>query len=201
MPPEPNKPTEPPTKRPADNASEAASQMAVDSKAPAEKNSLTRFALLAALCVSILANLFGAFYFRSVADAIRLADTREIALGDYHFVAQEHEPGQVTRAEFCLYIELVPQAEEPARKLLDSRRHRVQQDVEELLRMAGGGDFNDPSLKGLKDQLRQQINQTLGMRAVSEVIVTDLSLQRRPLLKTDLEETVESVPWIEPPAG
>ena len=59
-----------------------------------------------------------------------------------------------------------------------ARKYHIQQDVEELLRKAHSGDFDDPGLTDLKRQLREQISQDIGVRAVSEIIVTDLKLSR-----------------------
>ena len=58
------------------------------------------------------------------------------------------------------------------------RRYAVQQDIEELLRQAHGADFADPVLGELKRQLQEQINRTLEMRAISQVIITDLELHQ-----------------------
>ncbi len=46
-----------------------------------------------------------------------------------------------------------------------------------MLRKAHDGDFDDPSLRELKRQMQEQINQTLGMRAIAAVIMADLKLQ------------------------
>jgi len=165
------------------------------------KPTLATFALPAALGVSIVANLAGVFYFRSLALSARPVATAEIALGDYHFVAQEHEPGQVTEARFALYIELVPQAERPARRMLEARRQKVRQNVEELLRTAHGGDFSDPTLRELKSQLQKRVNETLKIRAVADVIVTDLQLERAEPPRVIVQETDDTVPWVEPAAG
>lgn len=165
------------------------------------KLALAAYALPAALIVSIVANLTGVFYFRSLAMSAQPVATNEVPLGDFRFVAEEHEPGQVTEAEFALHIELVRQADQPARRLLQARQQKVRQNVEELLRTAHGGDFNDPSLRELKSQLQKRINETLEMRAVADVIVTELELERAEPPEVIVQETGEAVPWVEPAAG
>jgi flagellar basal body-associated protein FliL len=169
------------------------------------KAKLAVYALPTALIVSIVANLAGVFYFRALAQGASPVATPEVALGEYHFVAEEHEPGQVTEAEFTLHIELVRQAEKPARRLLEARRQKVRQNVEELLRTAHGGDFNDPALKQLKSQLQKRLNETLGIRAVADVIVTELRMERTvPTIANERvseRETGQSVPWVEPANG
>ena len=170
-------------------------------KAGTAKLAFAAYALPVALIVSIVANLAGVFYFRALANNASPVAAYEIPLGTYRFVADEHEPGQVTEAEFALYIELVRQADRPARRMLEARRQKVRQNVEELLRTAHGGDFNDPALCELKSQLQKRINETLEIRAVADVIVTELKMQRAEPPRVTVQETVESVPWVEPAAG
>ncbi|MEX0866374.1 MAG: hypothetical protein WD030_03380, partial [Pirellulales bacterium] len=66
-----------------------------------------------------------------------------------------------------------------ARQRLEMHQYRVQQNVEELLRQAHGGDFSDPTLAELKRQMQEKINDTIAVRGISDVIITDLRLQRR----------------------
>jgi len=61
---------------------------------------------------------------------------------------------------------------------LDDRKFKVQQEVEQLLREAAAGDFDDPKLAELKRQLQETINQVAGKRVIKEVIITDLSIHR-----------------------
>jgi hypothetical protein len=77
-----------------------------------------------------------------------------------------------------LHIGLLKVDDRVARAKLAANKFRVQQDIEELLRQAGGEDFVDPLLTELKRQLQEQINATIGMRAIAQVIITDLSIDR-----------------------
>jgi flagellar basal body-associated protein FliL len=115
----------------------------------------------------------------------------EIDLGSFHFEADKREGGPTLRADFSLHVALLESAEALARQRLAARKFRVQQDVEELLRKAHGGDFDDPGLQDLKRQLLEQINQTLGVRAVSDVIVTSLTLQRASSAKPAVASTAD----------
>lgn len=122
----------------------------------------------------------------------------EVALGAFHFEADKSEGGHATRADFSLYVTLVEPGERAARQRLAEHKFRVQQAVEELLRKAHGGDFDDPSLQDLKRQLHEQINQTVGMRAISDVILTDVKLVRNGSgAKAPIASTAESAPWHE----
>ena len=69
---------------------------------------------------------------------------------------------------------------------------------EELLRRAHGGDFEDPGLQELKRQLQERINQALGIRAVADVIVTDLRLRRSPRTGPSAASTAQSAPLDRP---
>ena len=101
---------------------------------------------------------------------------REVSLGEFEFVNRTLEHS-VRHAEFDLHLSLLDAVEDEAREQLDHRRFRVQQDVEQLLRQAHGADFADPKLTELKRRLQEQVNESLGMRAIRDVIITDLNLE------------------------
>ncbi len=104
----------------------------------------------------------------------------EVSVGQFRFLASEHERSPVLAATFSLHLALIPEAEAVARVRLDTHKFRVQQAIEQLLRQAHGGDFEDPSLGDLRRQLQEQVNETLGVRAVADCIVTDLDLVLSP---------------------
>jgi hypothetical protein len=126
----------------------------------------------------------------------------EIALGAYRFLAPPRAPGRVETASFALHIALLENVEGPARARIRDCEHRVRQRVEELLRRAHGGDFEDPALAGLKRQLQEQINETLGMRAIADVMITNLDLTYREDSSAPADaQTAEATPWTEPSSG
>ena len=116
-------------------------------------------------------------------------------LGDYHFLAGPMEKGQIASAEFRLHIALLEDVELEAFHRLSNRKYRVQQDIEELLRQAHSGDFTDPTLGELKRRLQARINETLGMRAIADVIITDLKFTGGKPESNPPAETTESIPW------
>jgi len=122
----------------------------------------------------------------------------EISLGEFRFEANPAEAGPISSAWFTLHIALLEHVDSAARDKLKARKFRVKQGIEELLRQAHGGDFDDPNLGELKRQLQEQVNETLGMRAIADVVITDLEITPR-----SQEEAVESasaaekVPWKE----
>jgi flagellar basal body-associated protein FliL len=105
---------------------------------------------------------------------------QEISLGAYRFAPQQTEGGPVASAEFSIHIALLEDVDPLARRLLTQRRYRVQEAVETLLRKAHGGDFRDPGLAELKRQLQERVNEALGMRAIADVIITDLDVEYVP---------------------
>lgn len=158
------------------------------------------------LGVSIVGHGVAFLFIKLKAKTPEEMSSSEISLGDFRFVADPSDggrgkEGRITGAEFSLHIELIQQFDPSARQQLTARKFRVRQDIEELLRRAHSGDFDNPLLGELKQQLQEQINTTLGMGAVAEVIITDLELQRAKASTRTLTETVESVPWLEKPSS
>jgi flagellar basal body-associated protein FliL len=135
----------------------------------------TRPWVIAGLGVWTLVNAAGfAFYRGQSQPAPQEVPSPEVSLGEFKFCADPAEHGPVVTARFALHVSLASQSDRVGRERLTARKFRVQQDVEELLRRAHGADFDDPSLRELKRQIQEQINETLGLRAVADVIITDL---------------------------
>ncbi len=122
----------------------------------------------------------------------------EIPLGEFHFRASPDERGHIATAEFSLHVALLPKAEQTARQRLTEQKYRVKQDIEELIRQAHSGDFEDPTLSGLKRQLQAQINEALRLRAVEAVVITDLRTTPNEHRAAAAEQTAQPrVPWLE----
>lgn len=121
----------------------------------------------------------------------------EHGLGDYHFIASPSEKGPIEAANFCLHIALLEDVKQEAHSRLTNRKFRVQQDIEELLRQAHSGDFADPILGELKRRIQARINETLGLRAIADVIITDLKLTDGKLEANPPVEAIESMPWVD----
>ncbi|MEK6248314.1 MAG: flagellar basal body-associated FliL family protein, partial [Planctomycetales bacterium] len=141
--------------------------------------------------------LFG--YYQFGGNSSGLGGTAEVSLGTFHFSSNETEEGRVSYAKFDIYIALLGQVDAVARQQLATRQFRLQQDIEELLRRTQSGDFDDPNLGELKRQLQERINTTLKIRAIDDVIITNLTVKLNgQSADTPMTETPESVPWIEP---
>ncbi len=103
----------------------------------------------------------------------------EVSLGEFAYVNSGDKIDSIVRAGFQIHIRLLDGVEKSARRRLSDRQFRVIQDVEELLRRAHGTDFADPALTELKRQLQETVNQSLELRAIDEVIVTGLVVEKR----------------------
>lgn len=135
-----------------------------------------RRTLATILAVSVIAHGIGFIYYSKLRQII--VQSPEVSLGEFEFENVDTRLSPVTRATFTLHISLLTDIEPKARTRLYRRRFRVQQGIEQLLREAQGGDFEDAKLDELKERIQEQINETLDVRAIEEVIVTDLVVKR-----------------------
>lgn len=125
----------------------------------------------------------------------------EIGLGNFEFVADKTSGGRIGGAEFSLYVTALDGLDRIARTRLASHKFRVQAEVEALLRQAHSGDFEDPSLNDLKRRIREQINDALGNRVVSDVIITKLKItatdNKDHKEAVSNAETASPTPWLD----
>lgn len=192
----------------ADRSEKLAAEEAGEEQESAEGQSsgfparfLTRKWLLILLAVSLLGHGIGFAYFRLSVRRGSVEPAAEVALGVFRFASDPGEGGHIAGAEFSLHVALVPQLDQPARQALEAKKFRVQQAIEELIRAAHSGDFEDPLLGELKRQLQEQMNETLGMRAIADVIITELRPEWNANHVGGITETGEARPWAEFPSG
>lgn len=162
---------------------------------------LTRKWIAILLGVSIIVQGLGFTYYQLLRKARAARPSPEVSLGTFQFEADRTELGEVAGAEFSLYIALLEHVDQQARQRLTARKFRVQQDIEELLRQSHSGDFDDPNLRGLKRQLQERVNETLGMRAIADVIITDLKLKQSDKEVEPVTNTADTSPWMEKPSS
>jgi flagellar basal body-associated protein FliL len=168
---------------------------------PQASGSSIRNWLLVLLGVSVVGHGVGFTCFRLARQPTDAEPSPEVCLGVFRFAADPAEGGNVTGAEFSLHVALLSQADRQARQALRSKQFRVQQAVEELVRQAHSSDFEDPLLGELKRRLRQQINEILGIRAITDVMITELRLHRDADQIGRLTGTVNAAPRTGPPSG
>ncbi|HUT11192.1 MAG TPA: hypothetical protein VMY42_11895 [Thermoguttaceae bacterium] len=146
------------------------------------------------LGVSIVNFAFGFLCCGILQKSDRPGENMEVDLGTFQFEVRASELDTITGAEFVLHIALLDVVDEQARDRLTTHTYRVRQNVEELLRKAHGGDFEDPSLGGLKRQIQEQVNETLGIRAIADVMITNLQLRHRDNASPLLADTARAAP-------
>jgi flagellar basal body-associated protein FliL len=154
---------------------------------------------LAILLIStIVFHGIGLAYYKVNSARVSAEITPEIALGDFQFAADKTAGSRINGVNFSLYITANDGLDQIARSQLTTHKYRVQQEVEALLRQAHSGDFEDPSLSDLKRRLREQINNVLKLRVVSDVIVTNLKItaSENKAVPTSAE-SASKTPWLD----
>jgi len=152
------------------------------------------------IVASVLIHGAGFTYYQVWGKARPTPPDPEIVLGAFRFVGEKADGPGIAAAEFSVYVTLLEQADRAGRQQLAAHRFRVQQDVEQLLRHAHSADFEDPNLAELKRQLQEQINQSLGLRAIGDVIITNLKLARGNKAALPVAGTTEAAAWREKPS-
>ncbi len=165
-------------------------------KTGAVKRILNSKVIIVLIAITVVINGVG-WAFHSVGRNSNTIRNAEHDLGNYHFLSDLSEKGQIAAAEFHLHIAVLEDVKQEAYRRLGNRKFRVQQDIEELLRQAHSGDFTDPTLGELKRRVQARINETLEMRVIADVIITDLKLTNGKLEANPPAETTESMPWVE----
>lgn len=131
------------------------------------------------LAISVLVHVAGTMAYVSKGKATPPKPApSEPELGSYCFVPEAADGAPVLGATFRVHAALFDEIAPLARRSLAEKEFRVRQGIEEMLRKAHPGDFRDPALADLKRQLKDQVNEVLGMRAVSDIIITDLGIDR-----------------------
>ena len=139
--------------------------------------SLAKHWFVGLVTVALVGHAAGLWVFAIQRTTPAVVESSEIDLGRYEFRNTSAPGGKVSGVEFALHIRFIDEVESRARRQLADRRFRVEQDIEEILRQAHAADFADPHLRELKRQLQEQINRSLELRSVADVIVTDLDVQ------------------------
>ena len=201
---------EPPAKKPEKKETESPEPSAETDQKQAKSGPSSRYAgiiktvsrrgLVVLLVVSLICNGAALAKLGSNGNSASEQLTPEVSLGQFSFVSSQAEADQVVKAEFTMHVALSEDVEKEGRRRIYQRRFRLLQDVEELLRGAHSGDFDDPLLRGLKQKLKERINKTLGIRAAAYVIITGLKSERNDTSPVEDGQPAGLVPWVEPTA-
>ena len=171
----------PPEKERSEPPQTAPAEVSADAPGPRWRSVLRQMAtvhwIVLLIVLSVIVHGIGFVCYRIGARGKGAVGEPEISLGEFQYRAAPGEHSPLTDATFDLYITLLDAPNLKAREQLAARRYRVEQDIEQLLRRAHAGDFDDPNVAELKRQIQEQINESLGMRVVADVIVTNLKLR------------------------
>jgi hypothetical protein len=93
------------------------------------------------------------------------------AAGDSHNSATHCAAGK-----FELHVRFIDDLQSQARTRIATHQYRVRESIENLLRKAHGLELDDAAVARLKHQIQQRVDEAIDLRAVAEVIITDLTL-------------------------
>jgi flagellar basal body-associated protein FliL len=104
----------------------------------------------------------------------------ELEVGSFDFVAAREATTDIEPlsqpAKFDIHVRFIDDLERPGRELLTAHRHRVRESIENLLRKSQQVELSDPAMARLKHEIQQRIDDALDIRAVAEVIITNLRI-------------------------
>ncbi len=168
-----------PDKKTKDDAPEqAASEATTPKKKRGWRRFFTKKRVITIIVLSVALHGVGYLFFTLQRAGALSSRNPEYSLGKFEFQAPHGQKEGVQKASFNLHLSLLVELQHVGKIRLDDRKFKVQQEVEQLLREAASGDFEDPKLTELKRQLQETINQVAGKRVIAEVIITDLSIHR-----------------------
>jgi flagellar basal body-associated protein FliL len=102
----------------------------------------------------------------------------EYTVGTFSFVSDDRGDSKTIPGKFDLHIRFVDDLDAPAHQRLVAHQYRVRESVENVLRKSHGLELTDPALARLKHEIQEKIDTAIDLRAVAEVIITDLSVQQ-----------------------
>ncbi len=102
----------------------------------------------------------------------------EYTVGTFSFTADSGADAPAAAGKFDLHIRFIEDLDGPAHQRLAAHQFRVRESVENLLRKSHGLELNDTAVARLKHELQERIDDALDLRAVAEVIITDLSVDQ-----------------------
>jgi hypothetical protein len=106
----------------------------------------------------------------------RAAAQPEYTVGTFSFVAGEPSDSRTVAGKFDLHVRFLDELDAPARQRIASHQYRVRESIEGLLRDSQGLNLDEPALTRLKHEIQERIDGALDLRAVAEVIITDMSV-------------------------
>lgn len=161
-----------------DNDRELNEEVQTSEKLRFFKQILQRRYLIPFVVVLILSQIALIGHYRASSGVGEQVLSPEVSLGEFQFNSQSLHAEPIVSAIFQIHVSLLGETEHDGRLLLSAHQHKVQQEIEQLLRQAHSQDFEDPSLTELKRQIQTMINEILAKQVVAEILITDLSIDR-----------------------
>ncbi|HZZ27860.1 MAG TPA: hypothetical protein VFE46_07605 [Pirellulales bacterium] len=99
----------------------------------------------------------------------------EFTVGTFSVMAGDSGDRTVP-GKFDLHVRFLDDLDAAARTRMTSHEFRVRESIEGLLRNAHGLEFDEPALGRLKHQIQESIDNAIDLRAVAEVMITDMTV-------------------------
>jgi flagellar basal body-associated protein FliL len=100
----------------------------------------------------------------------------ECMVGTFTLVGGDHNSAASAAGKFDLHVRFVDDLDASARQRMIAHEFRVRESIEGLLRNSQGTELDEPALTRLKHQIQERVDEAIDLRAVAEVIITDLAV-------------------------
>ncbi len=103
----------------------------------------------------------------------------EVSLGTFSVLSPNPETGSSTNVRFELYATVLKDEENDFFDLYESKKHRIHERVQVIVRGAEVTDLTDPNLGLIKRRILEKTNRTLGKPLLHETFITKFSFEQR----------------------
>jgi flagellar basal body-associated protein FliL len=112
--------------------------------------------------------------------AARPAIPPEYTVGAFNLIAGQLGDSHGVPGKFELHVRFIDDLQSQANARIANHQFRVREAIENLLRKSHGIELDDQAIARLKHQIQEQIDQAIDLRAVAEVMITDLTIEPLP---------------------
>jgi flagellar basal body-associated protein FliL len=147
-----------------------------DAKAKWWKSLLTPRWLVVFVAVSLV--IHAVIFVLVRRSSARPAIPPEYTVGAFNLVAGQPGDTRGVPGKFELHVRFIDDLQSQANARIASHQFRVREAIENLLRKSHGIELDDQAIARLKHQIQEQIDQAIDLRAVAEVMITDLTIDR-----------------------
>ena len=150
----------------------------VDAKAKWWKSLLTPRWLVVFVAVSLV--IHSVIFVLVRRSSARPAIPPEYTVGAFNLVAALPGDSHGVPGKFELHVRFIDDLQSQANARIANHQFRVREAIENLLRKSHGIELDDQAIARLKHQIQEQIDQAIDLRAVAEVMITDLTIEPQP---------------------